>query len=95
MLFARSLWMLSKTASLSTAKAPPICEVHWMLPAISSMTCGNGTRAMKLGSKPAFSAAFWSSLPFTCVVFFSHALSSLTFRALPELSSICASSWSG
>ena len=62
---------------------------------MKSTTCGKGTSATKLGSKPAFSAAFCSSLPFRADFCFSHALSSPTLRELPEQSSICASSWSG
>ena len=91
----RSRWMLSNTAPRSTAKAPPSCEVQVRLPAIRSTTCGKGASATKLGSKPACSAAFCSSLPLSVDFCFSHALSSPTLRALPEQSSICASSWSG
>ena len=87
--------MLSNTAPRSAANARPISPVNFGSAAIWSTTFGKSASATKLGSKPAFSAAFCSSVPFTLEFCLSHALSSASFAGVPAHTSICASKASG
>ena len=87
--------MLAKTAVRSVVNDCPRTVVQAICSAIFVTTCGKTTRATKLASNPAFTAASCSWVPFSVELLFSHLSSSVIFAGSVALISICASSWSG
>ena len=84
--------MLAKTAVLSMVNDCPSMVVHAICSAIRVTTWGNTTRATKLASKPAFTAASCSCVPLSVVLLFIHLSSSVILAGSVALINICASS---